>query len=304
MIRIFQSIIRKLIFLYFKYKIRRRFKYFLIHDLPKQESSPSIPIIVIGMHRSGTTLLTSVLEKLGVNMGSLKGFDTEESLPFQCLNDALFSITHSHWDFPTPLVNELEANQEVFSRIFWECLQSWPFLFHNRNFKKLINNSSETVWGWKDPRNTFTLPIWLRLFPEARVVHIYRNGIDVAQSLKTRNFKLPENDDISLRTLKLVGGLILWQEYIEKAFKNLTLLADHNQLNICYENLNQDSNNQIKRLVSFIGLNPNFDEFSVVSSMLDTSRVNSFLKNEELIDLYRKEKDSDIFQKLKYQNII
>ncbi len=31
------------------------------------------------------------------------------------------------------------------------------------------------AWGWKDPRNTFTLPMWLSIFPKARVLHVLRN---------------------------------------------------------------------------------------------------------------------------------
>src|SRR5262249_51761949 len=41
-------------------------------------------------------------------------------------------------------------------------------------------------WGWKDPRNTYTLPIWLDVFPHAKVVHVYRHGVDVAHSLRVR----------------------------------------------------------------------------------------------------------------------
>jgi hypothetical protein len=41
-------------------------------------------------------------------------------------------------------------------------------------------------WGWKDPRNTFLLPIWLEIFPNAKIIHIYRNGLDIAKSLAVR----------------------------------------------------------------------------------------------------------------------
>ncbi|MBW1793701.1 MAG: sulfotransferase [Deltaproteobacteria bacterium] len=41
-------------------------------------------------------------------------------------------------------------------------------------------------WGWKDPRTTLTLPLWLKLFPKARIIHVIRNGIDSALSLWRR----------------------------------------------------------------------------------------------------------------------
>jgi len=44
-------------------------------------------------------------------------------------------------------------------------------------------------WGWKDPRNTFTIDIWIEVFPNAKLIHIYRNPIDVAESLRKRTLK-------------------------------------------------------------------------------------------------------------------
>jgi hypothetical protein len=41
-------------------------------------------------------------------------------------------------------------------------------------------------WGWKDPRNTLLLRPWLEVFPEAKVVHVVRNGVEVALSLARR----------------------------------------------------------------------------------------------------------------------
>jgi hypothetical protein len=87
-------------------------------------------------------------------------------------------------------------------------------------------------WGWKDPRSTFTLPLWLCLFPNAKIINIKRHGVDVAQSLRVRGWKgfLATTEKYrkykwivpfrpkklgfieSPRCAALEGGLSLWQE--------------------------------------------------------------------------------------------
>lgn len=41
-------------------------------------------------------------------------------------------------------------------------------------------------WGWKDPRNSLTLPFWRQLLPRLKVVISLRNPLEVTQSLATR----------------------------------------------------------------------------------------------------------------------
>ena len=56
--------------------------------------------------------------------------------------------------------------------------------------------------GWKDPRNTFTLDLWLKLFPNAKIINIMRHPLDVSQSLLVRQNKLLEIDANEKNTLK------------------------------------------------------------------------------------------------------
>ena len=41
-------------------------------------------------------------------------------------------------------------------------------------------------WGWKDPRNTFTLPFWLDLMPDLKIVVCLRHPLEVHRSLQVR----------------------------------------------------------------------------------------------------------------------
>ena len=46
--------------------------------------------------------------------------------------------------------------------------------------------SGSGLWGFKDPRNSLTLPFWQRILPPMRYVICLRNPVDVAASLKAR----------------------------------------------------------------------------------------------------------------------
>jgi len=48
------------------------------------------------------------------------------------------------------------------------------------------------LWRWKNSRNTFTIDIWIKVFPNAKLIHMYRNLIDVAESLRKRALKYKE----------------------------------------------------------------------------------------------------------------
>jgi len=61
--------------------------------------------------------------------------------------------------------------------------------------------SEREAWGWKDPRNSLTLPFWKSLVPELKVVLCLRNPLEVQASLAHRGF--------SSRAF----GLRLWHEY-------------------------------------------------------------------------------------------
>jgi len=129
-------------------------------------------------------------------------------------------------------------------------------------------------WGWKSPLNTFTLPIWLDLFPNAKVVHIYRHGVDVANSLQRRGRK--EMQSTALRALyykfpllhvikpkaggfipvrcdSLEGGLSLWEEYLAEAGHHVRSLGIR-AFELKYETFLAEPNQILNELSRFCGL--------------------------------------------------
>ena len=129
----------------------------------------------------------------------------------------------------------------------------WEYLGFKRFLQYKDIRNLDFPWGWKDPRNTFTIDLWKEIFPDARILHIYRNPIDVAESLRKRevdaqgSFKSDWRKSVkeclligkvgyqgSLRVQNIYEGIQLWEEYTDKAF-SLNREFKENILHIRYE---------------------------------------------------------------------
>ncbi len=216
------------------------------------------PFIVIGMHRSGTSLLTRVLEPYGVFWGRDRD-EYNEALCFQTLNERLFAEAGARWDRPEPLERKL-AEPSFFHKGV-DLIRAGAdrlagdFLPLAGDFLPLAGSGFPRVWGWKDPRTTFTLPLWLRLFPRARVVHIRRHGVDVALSLYRRETSRPEgplHPHWSPRCQTLDGCFSLWKEYLGRAL-SFSGEAVHT---LRYEDLLIDTRVETERICRHLGLDP------------------------------------------------
>ena len=169
----------------------------------------SAPVVIIGMHRSGTTLLAEGLARGGVTMGNDPVAYAESNF-FQRCNVELLRGAQAHWDRPVvtsalPTGFTMRGLISEYAGVVKHPTGWWPLLFDKR-------------WGWKDPRNTFTLGSWLRLFPKLHAVHIYRNGIDVARSLYARNAMLqPGSVWHSPLLTDLTACFDLWERYVLQA---------------------------------------------------------------------------------------
>jgi hypothetical protein len=128
-------------------------------------------------------------------------------------------------------------------------------------------------WGWKDPRNSITLPFWLDIFPGARVIHVRRHGVDVAASLvKRHNHSLerglskfarrrrlyliqPKRGGFaeSYRCATLDGALGLWQEYMESCEGAMAQLGPR-AMDVRYEELLERPAEVLSRVAEFAGV--------------------------------------------------
>lgn len=276
------------------------------------------PIIIIGMHRSGTSLLSNILQKLGICMGK-DIVAHEESHSFQKINLKIFELFHASWDWPSPLqeFNKLEPSLgNMIVEYFQEKISTKKFA---KEFGVDIFNKFDSffgrkykvdTFGWKDPRNTYTLPIWLKIFPDAKVIHIHRNGIDVAESLKEReeariNKGFDNNSLLSLRCLSLYGGFSLWEEYVQKANSYRNVVRNDNFLSVSYESLLEQPFVELADIMSFLGIKGDGKFVEDLSTNLNKHRMYSFLKCENLRKFYFEfAKHNAMMSMLHYNRII
>lgn len=232
------------------------------------------------MHRSGTSLLGRLLTNVGLFLGSWKE-ENGEAVFFQDINRWLLRQCGARWDNPKPLKYLVESEEalpvvEEHIRCLLDSPRSAAFLGFFRYLRYRSIFELPIAWGWKDPRNTFTLPVWLRLFPGAKIVHISRHGVDVAHSLLLRNraafdatvrkrrthdrfaWLVPKSRSLmeSPRCASLDGAFSLWREYQDRAWSATAELPADNVLRLRYEELLAEPQQELQRTAGFCGLSP------------------------------------------------
>ena len=136
------------------------------------------PVILLGMHHSGTSILAEVLHRNGIFMQA--NMHHHESKFFtRDINDRLILGDSSRWaELPIMPVEEVMAKLNEVRRAI-----------EKKAFQKYVAAGYDGVscWGFKDPRTCITLPLFLEIFSNARLLHILRNEDDVAASLSASN---------------------------------------------------------------------------------------------------------------------
>jgi hypothetical protein len=266
------------------------------------------PIIFIGMHRSGTSLLGRLLEQLGLFVGDKKD-ENNEALFFLELNSWLMAQCGARWDNPEQIEclwqpeaeSVLTASKNYVSDLI-QSPRAARYLGFKRYFLEKSILAQKNPWGWKDPRNTFTLPFWLDLFSDARVVFIERHGVDVAQSLRVRadrsltstqnrynkqksiTWLIPKRGGFcdSPRSLSLEGGLSLWDTYQTQAKTQLDSVSPDRVFRVRYEDLLSEPLKIIRDAAEFCGLSASDQKIQEITGSIKSSRAYSYSKSGEL----------------------
>lgn len=234
----------------------------------------SRPLLVIGMHRSGTRLLARLLNRLGVFMGADQQADSE-SVTFMLLNEAILHQCGAFWSEPMP-AHFLLAQPEFVEQLTASAIEGLGRRFRDYAGRTDLRPGSSPEaaqpFGWKDPRNTFTLPVWRRVFPGLKVIHVLRHGVDAAASLARRHAGalrsatgewIPPALTVirdsafgvlsSRRGWTLTEALAMWEQYVEKARLEAAELGDA-ALEIRFEDLLLKPGQVVPEIARFCGI--------------------------------------------------
>jgi hypothetical protein len=259
------------------------------------------PIVVIGMPRSGTTLVTEILDRLGVFMGVWQDVN-REAVTFQGIDHWLLGSAGGGWTKPEPLGTAAEdpARRAQLSSAALSRLQGrrgvsylgWPRLLRFGSIERQTG-----LWGWKAPRSTWTLPVWRELFPDLRVVHVVRHGVDVAASLREilagsgtqaarRRAALPLSMFLwrgrrALRPVRrywwvephdrlgsLAAALDLWTRYVDRGRAQVRELGDR-AIELRFEDLADGAEAAVRSLGRLCGIDPTSRQLSAASGLVD-----------------------------------
>jgi len=260
------------------------------------------PLIVIGMHRSGTSVVMRCLEAMGIFCGAALD-DNHEPWFFANLNNWLMRQVGAEWDCPQPAIAylkhpELAEWSAQRLRDFLTSPRSWLFLGARRALTARHAMALHEPWGWKDPRNTLTLPVWARVFPDAKVLVVHRHGMDVAESLRVRASRMlgeskrrradwwsprPLAATNSARCLDLKGGLALWHEYVtlgEQALRSSGL----RHMAIRFEELMEAPSKGLRDIASFAGADVNDTHIERIVGTLRKERAFGYRATPSLVE--------------------
>ena len=186
-------------------------------------------LLVLGMHRSGTSCLTGILQKSGVELGQVytkapynkKG--NRENAQVMALNEAVLKENAIAWDNPGPVTS-------------WTDTQSRE----RESILKMISKNNPEFFGFKDPRVVLTIPFWLQSVNPIFIA-TYRHPIKVARSLYARN-RMP-----------LTEGIELWYQYNLRIYK---LITENNCPLVNFDLPGSAYQIDVSKKIKALGLNP------------------------------------------------
>ncbi|MFL6234449.1 MAG: hypothetical protein ACJ76N_15055 [Thermoanaerobaculia bacterium] len=170
-------------------------------ERPAPPAAPAAQVAVLGMHRSGTSALTSLLRLMGLWAG-----EEEDFPPPDDHNQAGYWEHRGVWSIDEAILQTLGASWSGAADLDLSSLgEGLRGLFRERAREIVQDLDRHGPWVVKDPRLCLLFPFWREILERPFCVLIYREPLPVARSLAARDgFPIPY-------------GIALWELYTRQA---------------------------------------------------------------------------------------
>ena len=211
----------------------------LFSDMKSADTPAKRLIVVLGMHRSGTSALTRALLCLGIDLGNKlmkphpeinpKGFFEDMDL-FE-LNEEILKTINMAWHHAAPIqpIDVARLQQHGFFLRAVEWLRQ--------------KTESVTLFGFKDPRIAKLSPFWQPVFQHCEFAPDYilalRHPLAIAHSLRKRD------------AFPLAKSYLLW---LEHTLTSLQGVQNAHSILVDYDQLLDDPAGQLQRLAQQLDL--------------------------------------------------
>lgn len=196
--------------------------------------------VVLGMHKSGTTLISRLLHHSGVNMGESidpntsydRGNKYERRSTLE-LNVSILGLK----DFRDPSLSVPAPDPPVLTQV------------QRTRMDEIIRecNRAHTDWGFKDPRTCLVYPLWASALPEHRIIAIFRPANEIWP--RYRHQRLNHFHRNPSRAWAFLKGWCTYNASILTHLENTSM----NSLVLSYREL-MTSDTGFQRLQRFVGV--------------------------------------------------
>lgn len=204
------------------------------------------PIFLVSSPRSGSTLLRLILDAhpniaipppgyifhfLYPYLYSYGNLQTDENWQ-ELVEDFLEIPTLKQWPIDYDVADVMDNADERSFRGIYEYVHV-----------KYMQAKGKVRWGNKSPRNGFWLEEIKVLFPNVKIVHLVRDGRDVAIDLANAEFQ-PHS---------VYCGALRWEECIRVVEDSSQRLDENSFLEVRYEALCENPEATLRQICAFIG---------------------------------------------------
>lgn len=193
-------------------------------------------ILVCGMHRSGTSVLTRLLKECGIWLGEEEDFlpahaedNPEGYWERKDVYEAQFEFLKAkgfHWDKLAGFSPALLADEQALA-------------LRDRLHRIVKRLDPHSPWLLKDPRLSLLLPVWLDVVPNLVPIIAVRHPLEIAGSLARSPRGIYPNRH----------SLALWEKYLLRTLKDLD---GRPAIFVSYRQLMADPHNEAARLVDIL----------------------------------------------------